>query len=136
LNDDVPPTSTLVASALFTGAGVMHFARPDFFESIVPDWFPDKRLANLGSGAAEIVLGLGLLPPATRRMSALGLVALTAAVFPANVDMALNDVEVKPVDGRMTRSVGSATGAARAVNWLRLPMQIPMAVGMWRIARR
>jgi len=113
----------------------MHFARPDFFESIVPDWFPDARLANVTSGAAEIALGLGLLAPTTRRISALGLVAVVVAVFPANVDMAVNDVEVKPVDGRMTRSVGTARGSGRVVNWLRLPMQVPMVVGLWRIAQ-
>lgn len=131
----MPRPSTIIASGLFTGAGVMHFARPDFFESIVPDWFPDARLATVGSGAAEIALGLGLLPPATRRISALGLIALVAVVFPANVDMAVNDVEVKPVDGQMTRSVGTARGSGRLINWLRLPMQIPMVIGMWRIAQ-
>ena len=114
----------------------MHFARPDFFESVVPDWFPDKRLANHASGAAEIVLGLGLLPRRTRRWSAFGLVALTAAVFPANIDMAVNDVELKPVDGRMTRSVGTAAGTSRLVNWVRLPLQIPLGYAMWRVARR
>ena len=114
----------------------MHFVRPDFFESIVPDWFPDRRLANVASGSAEIVLGLGLLPARTRRWSALGLVGLVIAVFPANVDMALNDVEVTRVDGEMTRSVGTARGSGRLVNWLRLPLQIPMALSMWRIARR
>ena len=132
----MPKRSTLLASTFFTGAGVMHFARPDFFESIVPDWFPDARLANEVSGAAEIALGLGLLPAGTRRWSAYGLIALLTAVFPANVDMALNDVEVRPVDGRMTRSVGTAAGLARVANWLRLPMQVPLAVAMWRIARQ
>jgi len=112
----------------------MHFARPDFFESIVPDWFPDKRLANHASGVAEIVLGLGLLSPRTRRASALGLIALLAAVFPANIDMAVNDVEVKPVDGKMTRSAGTAEGPGRVVNWVRLPLQFPIAVALWRIA--
>lgn len=116
------------------GAGIMHFARPDFFESIVPDWFPNKRLANLGSGAAEIALGVGLLSERTRRVSALGLIVLVTAVFPANIDMAINDVEAKPVDGRMTRSVGSAEGSARIVNWVRLPLQFPLAAALWRIA--
>jgi len=113
----------------------MHFARPDFFESIVPDWFPDKRFANYASGAAEIVLGLGLLPERTRRTSALGLIGLLAAVFPANIDMAMNDVEVKPVDGRMTRSAGTARGSGRIVNWVRLPLQLPLGAALWRIAR-
>ena len=114
----------------------MHFARPDFFESIVPEWFPDKRLANYVSGAAEIALGLGLLPARTRRASALGLIALLAAVFPANIDMAVNSVEVKPVDGKMSRSAGTAVGPGRIVNWVRLPLQIPVAVALWRIARQ
>ena len=124
--------SPYAAAALFTSAGVMHFARPDFFESIVPDWFPSARVANQVSGAAEIVLGLGMVAPQTRRASAVGLIALTAAVFPANVDMALNKVEVKPVDGTMTRSVGTSTGPQ---NWIRLPMQLPLIWWLWREAR-
>lgn len=123
--------STFAAAALFTSAGVAHFARPDFFESIVPDWFPDARLANRVSGAAEIALGLGLLAPRTRRPSAFGLIALLVIVFPANIDMAINRVEVKPVDGRMTRSVGTATGAQ---NWIRLPLQVPVAWWLWHEA--
>jgi uncharacterized membrane protein len=109
----------------------MHFAKPDFFESIVPDWLPNAKLANQLSGAAEIALGVGMWVPQTRRASALGLLALTAAVFPANIDMALNDVEVKPVDGTMTRSVGTAKGPQ---NWIRLPMQLPLAWWLWREA--
>ena len=124
--------STFAAAALFTSAGVAHFARPDFFESIVPDWFPDARLANRVSGAAEIALGLGLLSARTRRPAALGLIALLVIVFPANVDMAINRVELKPVDGRMTRSVGSATGPQ---NWIRLPLQVPVAWWLWREAK-
>jgi uncharacterized membrane protein len=121
--------STYAAAALFTSAGVMHFAKPDFFEAIVPDWFPSAKAANQLSGAAEIVLGLGMIASQTRRVSALGLIALTIAVFPANVDMAVNKVEVKPVDGKMTRSVGTSKGPQ---NWIRLPMQLPLLWWLWR----
>ena len=128
----MPRRSTALLAGLFTSAGVMHFAKPDFFEAIVPDWFPDARLANQVSGAAEIVLGVGLLAPPTRRASALGLLALTVAVFPANIDMAINRVEVKPVEGRLTRSVGTASGPQ---NWIRLPMQFPLIGWLWRASR-
>ena len=131
----IAPT-TILASVFFTGAGALHFIRPDYFESIVPDWFPEAKLANYVSGAAEMAFGLGLLPARTRRWSAFGLIALLAIVFPANVDMAINDVELKPADGRMTRSVGTASGAPRLVNWVRLPLQLPLAYAMWRIAQR
>jgi uncharacterized membrane protein len=124
--------SPLAAAAMFTSAGVAHFTKPDFFEAIVPDWFPNARLANQVSGAAELVLGLGLLVPKTRRLSAYGLIALLVIVFPANIDMAVNRVEVKKVDGTMTRSVGTAKGPQ---NWVRLPMQIPVALGLLKLAR-
>jgi uncharacterized membrane protein len=128
----MPRPSTIAASVMFTAAGVAHFARPDFFESIVPDWFPNPKRANQISGAAEIALGLGLLVPQTRRISAFGLVALVAIVFPANIDMATNKVELKPVDGKMTRSVGTASGPQ---NWIRLPLQAPIAWWLLREAR-
>ena len=124
--------SPYVAGALFTGAGVMHFAKPDFFEAIVPEWFPNAKLANQVSGAAEIALGVGMLVPQMRRASAFGLLALTAIVFPANIDMAVNKVEVKPVDGVMARHPGAARGPQ---NWIRLPMQLPLAWWLWREAK-
>lgn len=124
--------SPYVAGVLFTGAGVMHFAKPDFFEAIVPDWFASPTIANRASGAAEIALGLGMLHPATRRVAALGLTALTVVVFPANIDMAVNRVAVRPVDGRMERHVGGSSGPE---NWVRLPMQAPLLWWLWREAR-
>lgn len=123
--------SPYAAGALFVSAGAMHFVKPEFFESIVPEWFPNAKLANQLSGAAEIALGIGMWVPQTRRASALGLLALTAAVFPANIDMATNGVEVKPVDGKLARSVGTAKGPQ---NWIRLPMQLPLAWWLWREA--
>ena len=132
----MPRRAVVATSLLFASAGTMHFVRPDFFESIVPDWFPDARLANRASGVAEIALGLALLPERTRRPAAAGLFALTVAVYPANIDMAINDVEVQPIGGTMTRSVGTAKGSARIVNWARLPLQLPLLWWTWRLARR
>lgn len=123
-------------SAVFTGAGALHFARPDFFEAIVPDWFPDAELANRASGAAELIFGVLVLPRRTRRTALLGLAVVTVIVFPANVDMALNDVEVRLEDGRFVRSVGTAGTAERAVNWARLPLQLPLLWWLLREARR
>ena len=42
------------------------------------------------SGAAEIVLGLLLLPAQTRKPAAWGIIILLVTVFPANVQMMLN----------------------------------------------
>ena len=125
--------SALGVAAFFTAAGVGHFARPQFFEAVVPDWIPDKKTANQVSGAAEIALGLAMIPRATRRPAAWGLLGLLAAVFPANIDMAVNDVELRPAgDGGIERVAG---GVSDARNWIRLPFQFLFAAWVWRHAR-
>ena len=50
------------------------------------------RLLVFGSGFFEIAGGLGLLVKQTRRAAAWGLIALFAAVFPANVNMAVHKI--------------------------------------------
>ncbi|MEM9203244.1 MAG: hypothetical protein AAGC53_16420 [Actinomycetota bacterium] len=127
--------SAHAAGAFFAGAGVMHFVRPDFFEAIVPRWFPNPAFANQASGAAEIVLGLGMIPKRTRPLAATGLLALTAAVYPANIDMAINDVVVKPDENGTTQRI-EGVKAARPVNLLRLPLQFVMAWAVWRHRKR
>lgn len=126
--------SARLIGGAFVGAGVSHFARPDFFEAIVPRWFPNPPLTNQVSGAAEIVCGLAMFPRRTRRMGAFGLLAILVAVFPANVDMYLNDVDVVAGDdGKMAR-VEDADGV-RARNTIRLPFQFLFAWLVWRHAR-
>jgi len=74
------------------GSGTLHFARPDVFLKIVPDWLPAPRALVLVSGFFEILGGLGLLVKRTRRAAGWGLMALFAAVFPANVHMATHRI--------------------------------------------
>lgn len=120
---------------MFAGAGVAHFARPDFFEAIVPRWFPSPALANQVSGAAEIVCGVAMFPRRTRRLAAFGLLGILVAVYPANVDMYLNDVDMRPGDdGKMERVEGAE--GVRTRNLIRLPMQFVMAFFAWRHTRR
>ena len=81
----------LVLLALFfVGAGVGHFVNTEFFVSIVPPYLPAPRVLVYLSGVCEILGGLGVLLPATRRAAGIGLIALLIAVFPANLHMALN----------------------------------------------
>ncbi|MCA2979274.1 MAG: DoxX family membrane protein, partial [Myxococcaceae bacterium] len=80
-----------VLAGLMTFAGVMHFVTPGPFERIVPRPLPAPRALVFVSGAFEVLGGVGLLLPFSQRVAAWGLVALLIAVFPANVNMALND---------------------------------------------
>lgn len=126
--------SARLIGASFVGAGVTHFVRPDFFEAIVPRWFPNPKFANEVSGAAEIVCGLAMFPRRTRRMAAFGLLGILAGVFPANVDMYLNNVELgKDDDGKATRIEGA--DGVRTRNTIRLPFQFLFAWLAWRHTR-
>ena len=113
-----------VLALLMTFAGVMHFVRPGGFVRIVPAWLPAPELLVYVSGAAEIALGLGLLVRRTRRWAAWGLIALLVAVFPANVNMAVNHI-------------GFGSGPTPAwVLWARLPLQAVLILWAYRYTRR
>ncbi len=79
-------------SAMMVATGILHFVSPDKFAKIVPEWLPAPRVLVLVSGFFEIAGGLGLLLKQTRILAAWGLAALFAAVFPANVNMALHKI--------------------------------------------
>ncbi len=77
-------------AALYVLAGINHFANVGFYKMMMPPWLPGHHTLIYISGAAEIVLGLLLLPAQTRKLAAWGIIILLVAVFPANVQMMLN----------------------------------------------
>ena len=68
-------------------AGVNHFRNPDFYLVMMPPYLPMHEWLNWISGAAEILLGAGLLWKKSRRISAWGVILLLIAIFPANFYM-------------------------------------------------
>jgi uncharacterized membrane protein len=112
-------TARWVLAAFFIVAGVNHFIAPEIYYGMMPAWLPAKAVANLISGAAEVAGGLGLLIPALRRPAAWGLIALLVAVFPANVQVALQ--------GHMP----GLDGAPLWLLWLRLPFQAVFIAWVW-----
>ena len=73
---------------MLVGLGVLHFANPKPFDSIVPAELPgDARFYTHASGVAEAITGGMLLVPRTRKLGALAAVGLFISVFPANVNM-------------------------------------------------
>lgn len=75
-------------------AGLLHFAQPEPFIRIVPGFLPAPAGLVYISGAIEILLGIGLLVPPLQTISAWGLVALLIAVFPANLNLAINHIQI------------------------------------------
>lgn len=100
--------------------GVLHFANPGPFVRIVPAALPAPQLWVYLSGAAEVGLGLLLGWDKTQRLAAFGLIALFVAVFPANVNMAVNDIQLDPASPLPTWAL-----------WARLPLQAVLIAWAW-----
>lgn len=101
-----------LTAAFFATAGFLHLVRPAPFVRIVPPFVPHPLGMVYLSGAAEIAGGLGLLIRPLRRAAAWGLVALLIAVFPANIYMAVDQVQV------------TVTPLPVWLLWVRLPLQL------------
>lgn len=104
-------------TAILGTAGVAHFASPDFFDPLVPEWVPmDARTVTYVSGAVELVAAGLIAVPRTRRLGGWLAAATLVGVFPANIKAAL-DGGMKNLDPPMDSA---------AVAWLRLPVQLPL----------
>jgi uncharacterized membrane protein len=114
--------SRLRLAGFLSFMGVLHFAMPKPFDRIIPSWVPGRpRSWTYLSGAAELTSGLLLANRSTKRIGGAMGAATLVAVYPANVQMAIDN---KP---RTAFGVGM---------WLRLPMQFPMIGWALKHARR
>ncbi|MFE6511120.1 hypothetical protein ACFVDI_02950 [Nocardioides sp. NPDC057767] len=59
-----------VLAAFVIVVGVAHLVTPGKVEPLVPEWWPAKRATVYASGVTEVVIGIGLLVPATRTWAA------------------------------------------------------------------
>jgi uncharacterized membrane protein len=116
-----PTTSARSLAALLGTAGVFHFVTPSFFDAIVPRSLPGSARAwTHVSGVAELAVAGAVAHPRTRRGGAMAAAALFVAVFPANVQAA---VDAEP-------------GPERVVTLARLPLQVPLVLWALRVSRR
>jgi uncharacterized membrane protein len=107
------------AVVFWTTAGLLHFLRPRFYEAIVPPPFQrHRREVVMASGVAELVGGLAIVPPASRRVARAWLLAVLVAVYPANLYMALAPERFRAIP--------------RWLLWARLPLQGVFAWLTWR----
>lgn len=95
--------------ALLLVAGVAHLLAPDLFLRIMPDWAPWKYFWVVVSGIAELLLGVGLLLPRWRVLSAWLVIAMLAVYLPVHVLDLLRD---QPVVG------------SKLIAIVRLPIQL------------
>lgn len=109
---------TRFVGAAFIGAGILHFTKTRWYESIMPPYVPRHREAVYVSGVAEIAGGAGVLVPATRPYARWWLLSLLVAVFPANIHMALNPRDYRDIPEPLL--------------WARLPLQAVFGWLVWR----
>lgn len=114
------------AGAFFVGGGALHFLAPRVYASMIPDRLPNHRALVYASGIAEIAGGAGLMArdPRIRRLSGWWLVATLAAIFPANIHMALHPERYPRIPG------------GRATLYARLPLQAVLAAWVLAAGRR
>jgi uncharacterized membrane protein len=116
------PVTRLIALVLlalfFIAAGINHFVHPGAYERTVPPWLPAPALLVQISGICEILGGIGVLVPNTRKFAGMGLIALLIAVFPANVQMAQHP------------ELYADIATAQAL-YIRLPLQIVLIAWVW-----
>jgi uncharacterized membrane protein len=114
-------------AAFFATAGTLHFTKPRFFEAIVPPSLQARKQEVVAiSGAAEIAGAAMVLHPASRRLGRWWLLALLAAVFPANIHMAVSPEQVRGLDMRKF---------PRWTLWARLPLQPLAMLWVWQATR-
>ncbi|MFI5931447.1 MauE/DoxX family redox-associated membrane protein [Actinoplanes sp. NPDC051494] len=114
--------SALSLAGVLATSGVLHFAQPRPFDRIVPRSLPGRpRTWTYLSGAAELAVAVAVAVPRTRRLGGLAAAGLFAAVFPANVKMAV--------------AWRHATPGRRAIAYGRLPLQIPLVMWGLRVAK-
>ena len=114
--------SILVMSIFYINVGIRHFTDPNWFLYIIP---PFLSLIGLElvyiSGVFEILFGIMLLIPKTRKLASYGLILLLLAVYPANLYLAFYKEPQKLIGI-----------SAFAASWVRLPIQfIFLGLAYW-----
>jgi uncharacterized membrane protein len=111
-----------ILAILFVVAGTLHFVFTPAYLKIMPPWLPSPVLLVQISGVCEMLGGIGLLAPGTRRAAAWGLILLLVAVLPANIQMALDHAKWPAIPVWAL--------------WARVPLQVPLIWWAWMYTRR
>jgi uncharacterized membrane protein len=116
------PAARLGTALFWIVGGAVHFVIPRQFESFVPPllgrW---RKELVVASAIAEIAGGVAVLPDRTRRLARWWLLATLVAVYPANINMAVNSKDYPDIP-------------APAL-WARVPLQFLFARNTWRGTR-
>lgn len=111
--------SPWILAGVLVLAGVNHFWHQHAYEGLIPGFLGSPAFWVRASGVAEIAVGLLVAGPRTRRVGGWSALVLFVVVFPGNI----------------TSAVNAHGGTDRLVTYLRLPLQVPLVLWAWQVAR-
>tara|TARA_B100001996_G_C18553781_1_gene551933 strand:- start:51 stop:464 length:414 start_codon:yes stop_codon:yes gene_type:complete len=85
---------SIIYGGWFIYIGIQHFLDPDWFKPIVPKVIGYPVFWVYISGVVEIILGIFLILPSSRRIASLGFIIFLIVVYWANINMWINDIEI------------------------------------------
>ena len=103
-----------VMGVMYVFIGIKHFTDPQYFLDIVPPQLPSKLFLVYLTGLIEVVGGVAILAPKTRKAGAYLLIFLLVSVFPANIYLYVSETPQ------------SLLGISEADALIRMPFQIPL----------
>ena len=106
--------SIYVMSFMYVFIGIKHFTDPQYFLDIVPPQLPFKLFLVYLTGLIEVVGGVAILAPKTRKVGAYLLIFLLVSVFPANIYLYVSETPQ------------SLLGISETDALIRMPFQIPL----------
>ena len=106
--------SIYVMNFMYVFIGIKHFTDPQYFLDIVPPQLPSKLFLVYLTGLIEVVGGVAILAPKTRKVGAYLLIFLLVSVFPANIYLYVSE------------SPQSLLGISETDALIRMPFQIPL----------
>ena len=81
----------------FVWIGVSHFTDPTWFEPIVPEILGNAYFWVILSGVFEVLIGVGIMIPRLRKVSAAAMVLMLITLYWANLNMWVNNI---PLSGQ------------------------------------
>ena len=84
----------LILAVFYFAAGILHLRSPAGFISIVPSFVPWPAETVWLTGVCEIAGAIGLMVPKLQKAAGIGLALYAICVFPANINHALNHIDV------------------------------------------
>ncbi len=98
---------------VFTAIG--HFVFTEGMSAMLPDFFPKKKELVLITGLMEIALGVGLVLPQYKYISAWMLIVFFVLLLPVNIRAAIEHINYQ---------TGELNGHGISYLWFRVPLQL------------